>query len=45
MIKYVENLNRIVMKHKSEGEVNVDDTGNDRDRNMKSMKQMLRYNV
>jgi hypothetical protein len=24
VIKYVENLNRIVMKHKNEGEVNVD---------------------
>jgi hypothetical protein len=40
MNKYVDNLERIVMKHESEGEVNVDDTGNERDRNMKRMKQI-----
>jgi hypothetical protein len=29
VIKYVENLERMVMNHESEGEVNVDDTGNE----------------
>jgi hypothetical protein len=32
VIKYLENLERMVMKRGSEGEVNVDDTGNERDR-------------
>ena len=40
MIKYVENLERLVMKHESEDEVNVDDTGNERDMYMKRTKQM-----
>jgi hypothetical protein len=40
MIKYVENWERMVMKHESEGEVNVDDTGNERERYMKRTKQM-----
>jgi len=40
VIKYVENLERLVMKHESEGEVNVDDTGKERGRCMKRTKQM-----
>jgi len=40
VIKYVENLERLVMKHESEDEVNVDDTGNERDMYMKRTKQM-----
>jgi hypothetical protein len=35
MTKYVDNLERIVMEHESEGEVNVHDTGNERYRNMR----------
>ena len=38
MIKYVETLERMVMNHESEGEVNVADTGNERDRYMKRTK-------
>jgi hypothetical protein len=38
-IKYIENLERMEMKHESEGEVNVDDIGNERDRSMKRTKQ------
>jgi len=40
VFKYVENLERLVMKREREGEVNVDDTGNERDRYKKRMKQM-----
>ena len=40
VIKYVENLEMMVMKRESEGKVNVDDTGNERDRYMKRTKQM-----
>jgi hypothetical protein len=47
MTKYVDNLERIVMKHESEGEVNLHDTGNERDRNMKRIKnyEVIIYKV